>query len=71
MNAYELNELTPKYLVESGHNRCHPETCTCWNFRVFEKTSNGSKGENVLNSDSSKEVKQFLYENDPQYKNND
>lgn len=68
MTSSELNEMTSKYIIEPGHNRCHPETCTCWNFRVFEMGSDGKKGNNVLNSDSSNEVKRYLSENDPGFK---
>ena len=68
MNCVELDRLTPKYIVDTGHGMCHPETCTCWNFRVYEKDRSGKKGKNVLNSDSSKDVMVFLSENDPDYK---
>lgn len=23
-----------KYVIESGHTMCHPETCCCWNYRI-------------------------------------
>jgi hypothetical protein len=54
MRAYELNELTSNFEIKSGHYMCHPETCQCWEFRVYDL-----EGNNVLNSDSSKEVIDF------------
>lgn len=66
MHPSELNELTTKYKVKSGHNRCHPETCTCWNFMVY--LADGSSHGSVFSSDGSSEVKEFLRTNDPDYK---
>jgi len=54
MRAYELDALTKDFRIETGHGICHPETCQCWEFRVYDL-----KGKNVLNSDSSKEVMLF------------
>ena len=54
MRAYELDALTKDFNIETGHRMCHQETCSCWNFRVYNLD-----GENVLNSDSSKEVLWF------------
>jgi hypothetical protein len=55
MYASELSKLTDNFTVKSGHDMCHPETCCCWNFRVYDLNGN-----NVLNSDSSEEVKSFF-----------
>jgi hypothetical protein len=54
MRAYELDDLTNDFRIKTGHGMCHPETCSCWNFRVYDLDGN-----NVLNSDSSKEVMEF------------
>jgi len=54
MYAYELDALTEEFKIESGHSMCHPETCSCWTFRVYS-----ADGENVLNTDSSLDVKKF------------
>lgn len=64
MYASDLNELTTKYRVDSGHGMCHPETCCCWNYQVYKTGTY----QNVLNADSSECVKKFLSENDPTYK---
>lgn len=66
MYPHELNKLTEKFIVESGHGMCHPETCSCWNFRVYKiKPVDKKRGENVLNSDGLDEVKDYLRKNDP------
>ena len=28
--------MKPRYKVVSGHNMCHPETCTCWDWKVID-----------------------------------
>jgi len=54
MRAFELDEQFKDFKSESGHYMCHPETCTCWNFRVYDL-----EGNNVLNTDSSNSVIEF------------
>jgi len=54
MRAFELDEQFKDFKIESGHYMCHPETCTCWNFRVYDL-----EGNNVLNTDSSNSVIEF------------
>ena len=41
----ELTVMFPSLIFKSGHGMCHPETCSCWNIRVYDGT------ENVYNSD--------------------
>ena len=45
------------FKVVSGHDRCHPETCTCWDYRVYDVN-----GVNVLNTDSYDELIKFCNE---------
>lgn len=41
-----------RYQIESGHRMCHPETCTCWNWRIWDNKQNRY----VYNSDDRKDA---------------
>lgn len=69
MYPHEFNKLTKKFIVESGHGLCHPETCTCWEFRLYTVNRHSVKGINVLNTDSASDVSEYLINNDPDYHN--
>ena len=65
----ELSKINPNIEAESGHTMCHPETCTCWNIRLYatkDFTSiNGNhyrKGENLFNTDSYASAEKFCKE---------
>lgn len=36
----KLRSRFPSLKFESGHDMCHPETCSCWNIRVYDGTKN-------------------------------
>ena len=55
-----LNRKYPSFKIESGHRTCHPETCSCWDIRVYDKNN-----VNVLNSNNLNLVITFLEENTP------
>lgn len=54
----KLNERFPKFKIESGHRTCHPETCQCWDIRVYNL-----KGKNVHNTNSYESVVKFCESN--------
>ena len=54
MRALELDEQFKDFKIESGHNVCHPETCSCWDIRVYDLNGN-----NVLNTNSVNRVIEF------------
>lgn len=59
----ELNRLTTKFTVSSGHNMCHPETCCCREYLVHKKLNKKL----VFSSNNASEVKGFLASYDTTY----
>lgn len=61
----ELNKASPKARVDWGHELCHPETCSCWNYMVYALCNidlphiSYRKGENIYNTDSSEDAYKF------------
>lgn len=43
------------YKIKSGHSMCHPETCSCWDYHVY----NTETGEVVLQTDDFDEAKEY------------
>lgn len=41
----ELRSMFPSLKFESGHEMCHPETCSCWNIRVYDGVKNIYNGD--------------------------
>ncbi|AHJ10552.1 hypothetical protein Spp001_44 [Shewanella phage Spp001] len=50
----KLRKLYPNLKFESGHDMCHPETCSCWNIRIYD-----DKNINLFNCDSGAEAIRF------------
>jgi len=45
MDYFEkLRSRFPSLKFESGHDTCHPETCSCWDIRVYDGAKNVYNG---------------------------
>lgn len=49
--------MQPKYKVISGHYMCHPETCTCWDWKVINVDK--PHGPSELCTDDRKEADEY------------
>lgn len=49
--------MKPRYKVVSGHNMCHPETCTCWDWKVID--TDNPYGPSKLCTDNRKQADEY------------
>lgn len=54
--AEQFNSASKELTIVSGHRTCHPETCSCWDYRVTETAT----GKFVTDTDSREHVAYYI-----------